>query len=61
MNREPIIQSEVSQIEEKKYHILTHIMESRKMVLMNLIVGQEYSHICSEQTCGHSGGRRGCD
>ena len=32
MNLEPIIQSEVSQKEKHKYHILRHIMESRKMV-----------------------------
>ena len=36
MNLETLIQSEVSQKEEDKYHILTHIMESRKIVLMIL-------------------------
>jgi len=37
MDLEPIIQTEVSQREKDKYHILTHIyMESRKMVLKNL-------------------------
>ena len=42
MNLEPIIQSEVNQKEEYKYHILMHIyMESRKMVLMNLFAGQQ--------------------
>ena len=42
MNLEPIIQSEVSQKEKNKYHILTHIyMESRKMIWMNLFAGQE--------------------
>ena len=30
MNTEPIIQSEVSQKEKDKYHILMHIYESRK-------------------------------
>ena len=40
INLEPIIQSEVSQKEENKYSILTRIyMESRKMVLMNLLQG----------------------
>ena len=39
VNLEPIIQSEVSQKEKDKYHILTH-MESRKMVLKNLFTGQ---------------------
>ena len=39
MNLEPIIQSEVSQKEKKKYHIY---MESRNMVLMNLYAGQQW-------------------
>ena len=37
MNLEPIIQSEVSQKEKDKYHILTYIyiyMESKKMALI---------------------------
>ena len=38
-NLEPIIQSEVSQKEKYKYHILTHIYGIRKMVLMNLFSG----------------------
>ena len=43
MDLEPIIQSQVSQIEKDKYHILTHIyMESRKMVLKNLLTGQQW-------------------
>ena len=43
MNLEPIIQSEVSQKEKDKYHILTHIyMESGKMVLKNLFSGQQW-------------------
>ena len=41
MNLEPVIQSEVSQKEKNKYHILTHILESRKIVLMNLFEGQD--------------------
>ena len=42
MNLEHIIQSEVSQKEKEKYHILTHIyMESRKIVLKNLFAGQQ--------------------
>ena len=36
MNLEPIIQSEVSQKEKNKYHILNIYMESRKMLLINL-------------------------
>ena len=43
MNLEPIIQSEVSQNEKDKYHILTHIyMECRKMVLKNLFTRQHW-------------------
>ena len=43
INLEPIIQSEISQKEKDKYHILTHIyMESRKMVLKNLLTGQQW-------------------
>ena len=41
MNLEPIIRSEVSQKEKDKYCILTHIMESRKTVLMILHAGQQ--------------------
>ena len=41
MNLEPIIQSEVSQKEKEKDHILTHT-ESRRMVLKNLSTGQQW-------------------
>ena len=44
MNREPIIQSEISQKEKDKYHILMHISESRKMVLKNLLIGQQWKN-----------------
>ena len=33
-------------------------MESRKMVLMNLLAGKEWRRIHREWTCEHSGGRR---
>ena len=36
-------------------------MESRKMVLMKLFVGQQWRRRHREQTCGHSRGRRGWD
>ena len=39
MNLLPIIQSEVNQKKKDKYHILTHIYESRKMVMKNLFTG----------------------
>ena len=44
MDLESVIQSEISQKEKNKYHMLTHIyMESKKkkMVLKNLEAGQE--------------------
>ena len=41
MNLEPIIQSEVSQKEKNKYHILIY-MDSRKMVLKNLFIEQQW-------------------
>ena len=57
MNLEPIIQSDISQKEKNKYHILICIyMESRKMVLMNLFVGQQWRCRHREQIHGH--GRR---
>ena len=39
MNLEPIIQSDVNQKKKDKYHILTHIYESRKVVMKNLFTG----------------------
>ena len=54
MHPEPIIQSEVSQKEKKRYCILTHInMESRKMVSMNLSAGQPWRCRHREQTYAH--------
>ena len=44
MDLESVIQSEVSQKEKSKYHILTHIYiesKKKKLVLMNLVPGQE--------------------
>ena len=48
MNLEPIIHTEVSQKEKDKYHILTHIYKSRKMVLKNLFTGQQWRSIHKE-------------
>ena len=42
MSLEPVIQSEVSQKEKDKYHILSIYTESRKMVLKNLFAGQQW-------------------
>ena len=57
MNREPIIHNEISQKEKTKYCLLTHIYESKTMVLMNLFSGQQWRHRPREQTYGH--GREG--
>ena len=55
---EPIIQSEVSQKEKDKYHILSYIYtDSRRMVLKNLFTGQQWRNRQGEQTYGH--GERG--
>ena len=39
---EPIIQSEVSQKEKYKYHILIQYMEAEEMALMNLFSGWQW-------------------
>ena len=61
MDLEIITLSEVNQKEKDKYHILVHIHESIKMVLMSLLAGQQRRCRRKEQTFGHSGGRRGDD
>ena len=44
MTLEPITQSEVSQKEKNKYCVLTHILESREMILMKLFARQQWRH-----------------
>ena len=56
MYLEPVIQSEVSQKEKNKYHILKHIYGIQKMVLMNLFAGKEWRYRHREWTCAHNGG-----
>ena len=56
-NLDSVIRSEVSQ--KNKYCILTHIYGIRKMVLMNLYVGQVYRHRHREWTYEHRWVRRG--
>ena len=58
MNLEAIIQSEVSQKEKYKYHILIQYMEAEEMALMNLFSGWQWRNRHREQTYGQ-GGRRG--
>ena len=56
LDLESVIQSELSQKEEKQIlYANTYIwnpkkMEFKKAVLMNLVAGQEYRHRCREQT-----------
>ena len=60
MNTESIIQSEVSQKEKDKYHILTHIYrESRKMVLKNLLTRQQWRNRHRTDLWTWGEGRRG--
>jgi len=59
MNLELIIQSEVSQEEKDKYHILKHTGRIRKMVLKNLLTGQQWRNRHREYTYGH--GEKGGD
>ena len=56
MNLKYAIQNEVNQ-KEKNNYINTYITESRKMVLMNLFVGQEQRCRHREQTFVHSNRR----
>ena len=60
MTLEPVLQSEVSQKEKDKYHILItyYYAGSRKMVLMNLFSGKEWRCRGRERTCGHGGKER---
>ena len=53
MNTEPIIQTKVSQKEKDKYCILMHIHGFRKVVLKNLLTGQQWRNRHREQTYGH--------
>ena len=61
MDPETVIQSEVSQKEKNKYHIISLICGIWKMVQMNLFAKQKWSHRCREQTYGYQGGKRGWD
>ena len=56
MNLKAVIQSEESQ--RKTNTIYEHVyMESRKMVVMNLLAGKEQRCRHREHTCRHSMGR----
>ena len=53
MDLDTVIQSEVTQKEENKYHILIIYVEPRKMVQMNQFARQKQRHRCGEQTDAH--------
>ena len=57
MHLETVIQSEVSQKEENKYHILMLICISQQNVTDDQFAGQKLRHVCREQTYGHQGGK----
>ena len=46
---------------ERQILYINTCLESRKMVLMSLFAGQQWRRRHREQTCEHSGGRRGWD
>ena len=57
MDLETVIQSEVSQKEKNRYHILTHICGTCNMVQINWFARQKLSYRCREQTYGHQWGQ----
>ena len=57
MHLETVIQSEVIQKEKNKYHILTHICGTKKMVQMNWFAEQKLRHRSREKMNGHQGGK----
>ena len=57
MNLEPTIQSEVSQKEKDKYHILMHIYKIQKNGTEEFIHRQQWRNRHRKQTYGH--GERG--
>ena len=58
MNLEPVLQSELSQKEKDKYHVLTHIYGIEKNGT-DVSVCRVAIQTQIEQTCAHSWGRRG--
>jgi len=61
MKLEPVIYSKVSLKQENRYILMHMYMESRKMVLMNLLAGKEWRCRDREQTCADSGRRKEWD
>ena len=58
MNLEPVVQSEISQKTKYNYHILMHIHEIKRMVLI-CRAGREME--TQRTDFGHSRGKRGWD
>ena len=61
MNLEPVIQSEVKSEKGKQISYIIAYIWNLERVLMNLFAEQQQRRKHREQTCGHSGGRRGWD
>ena len=57
LDLETVIQSEVSQKQRNKYHILTHVCGTQKHGTDEPVAGQKLRHRCREQTYGHQGGK----
>ena len=57
MDLEIIIQSEVSQTEKDKYHVISLICGVRNMTQMNLFMKKKHTHRHSKQTCGYQRGK----
>ena len=56
INLEMIILSEVSQIENDKYHMILFICRIEYMIQMNVLTKQKQTHRHIEPTCGKTGG-----
>ena len=56
MQLEIIMQSEGSQKEADKYHIISLICGMKNMTQMNQSIGQKQTHKLGEQICGPQGG-----
>jgi len=53
---ETVLQSEVNQKERNRYHVVSLVCGSTKMIQMNLFAKQKQSHRCRKQTYDYQGG-----
>ena len=51
-----VLQSEVSQKERNRYHVVSRVCGSTNMIQMNLFAKQKQSHRCGKQTYDYQGG-----